>query len=96
MAFRRSIPGARGAAGNAFNMTGVDKNTYEVFLHEGLWHVTTNGRARIWGTYTDRTVAIREAKMLADAVAPSEVIVHAADGSIRREYRHRKAPSKHK
>jgi hypothetical protein len=49
-----------------------------------------------WGDFASREEAIREAKLLADAAAPSEIIVYASDGSAVNEYRHRRQPLKHK
>jgi uncharacterized protein DUF2188 len=69
-----------------------EKTTYHVFLANDRWHVTVNGRGRKWGDFASREEAIREAKLLADAAAPSEIIVYASDGSAVNEYRHRRQP----
>ena len=74
----------------------ADKITYQVFLANGRWHVTTDDRAREWGNFTSKDEAVREAKLLADAAAPSEVIVHESDGTVIDEYRHRPRPARHK
>jgi hypothetical protein len=66
-----------------------------VFLENGRWRVTTDDRAREWANFPTRELAIEEARLLADASLPSEVIVHEEDGSISKQYRHRRNPARH-
>jgi hypothetical protein len=67
-----------------------------VFLDNERWHVTADGRSREWGDFASKEEAIAEAKLLADAATPSEVIVHGPDGNAVNEYRHRLGPVRHK
>ena len=67
-----------------------------MFLEDKRWHVTTDVRSREWGDFASKDEAVREARLLADATTPSEVIVHEADGTTVNEYRHRLGPAKHK
>jgi len=67
-----------------------------VFQENERWHVTTDVRSREWGDYASMEEAVREARLLADAAMPSEVIVHESDGSTVKEYRHRTVPARHK
>jgi hypothetical protein len=77
-------------------VTAAEKTTYHVFLDNGRWHVSVDNRAREWGDFASKEEAIREAKLLADAATPSEVVVHESDGSVTNEYRHRPRPTRHK
>ena len=76
--------------------TAAEKTTYHVFLDEGHWRVTADGRTREWGNFASKDKAVREARLLADAATPSEVIVHESDGSVVNDYRHRPRPARHK
>ena len=67
-----------------------------MFLENERWHVTANDRAREWGDFASRAEAVGEAKLLADAASPSEVIVFEPDGTVVNEYRHRPRPARHK
>jgi len=67
-----------------------------VFLENERWHVTANDRSRKWGDFASRAEAVSEAKLLADAASPSEVIVYEPDGTVVTEYRHRLRPVRHK
>ena len=73
----------------------MDKAIYEVFLQDGRWRVTTEDRAREWGSFPSREMALAEAKLLADATLPSEVVVHGNDGTVEKQYRHRRRPVRH-
>ena len=75
--------------------TAADKTTYHVFLDNARWHVTADGQSRAWGDFASRDEAVREAKLLADAATPNEVIVHESDGRVIKEYRHRPGPARH-
>ena len=76
--------------------TTAEKTTYHVFVEDDRWHVTTDVRSRKWGDFGSKDEAVREARLLADAATPSEVIVHESDGTTVNEYRHRKGPARHK
>ena len=72
-----------------------EKTIYEVFLNGGRWHVTTDGGRRKWGDFATRDLAVEEAKELAKTTLPSEVVVREEDGSVTKEYRHRRNPIRH-
>jgi hypothetical protein len=75
--------------------TVAEKTTYHVFLDHERWHVTADDRSHEWGDFASKDEAIREAKLLADAATPSEVVVHEPDGKTINEYRHRLGPARH-
>ena len=80
----------------AWGTTTADKTTYHVFRENERWHVTTDVLSREWGDFASKEEAVGEARLLADAATPSEVIVHESDGTTVKEYRHRTAPARHK
>jgi hypothetical protein len=73
-----------------------DKTVYHVFHQNDRWHVTADERSRTWGDYATQEDAVREARLLADATTPSEVMVHHLDGSVVKDYRHRLKPARHR
>jgi hypothetical protein len=64
----------------------LGRHVYRVHPAEGRWTITKEGEAQPRGQFAGRDEAVGEACLLADADAPSRVVVDNGDGVILEEH----------